>query len=150
LARLLYSKKTPGGGLAPGPPPPAAGRTFQKFVWRNGGITIALAFLSLLLPPLTSATPQLIATAGPGYTISLTTGGRKVIKLKRGTYVVIVRDRSKIHNFHLSGISPIRFDKKTRVSLIGTVTWKVTLVPGVYRYACDSHPAQMSARFQVF
>src|SRR4029450_9548974 len=43
-------------------------------------------------------------TVGPGFTIGLTMHGKKVTKLKAGTaYRFVIRDRSSIHDFHLSG-----------------------------------------------
>ena len=41
------------------------------------------------------------ATVGPGYTISLTKNGSRVVRLKPGLYRITVADRSAIHNFKL-------------------------------------------------
>jgi hypothetical protein len=47
-------------------------------------------------------------TVGPGFTIGLTMHGKKVTKLKAGTaYRFLIRDRSSIHDFHLSGPASI-------------------------------------------
>ena len=66
---------------------------------------VALAASSPLSPcrPPSPATPTLNGTVGPGFTITLTQGGKKVTKLKAGTYVFKIADKSKIHNFHLTG-----------------------------------------------
>ena len=43
-------------------------------------------------------------TVGPGFTITLTLGGKKVTKLKAGTrYRFVISDRAPIHDFHLIG-----------------------------------------------
>src|SRR4051794_13688828 len=50
------------------------------------------------------AVPRLLATVGPNATISLTSAaGKTLASLKAGTYSIVVRDRSKAHNFHLVG-----------------------------------------------
>ena len=41
------------------------------------------------------------ATVGPGFTISLTKNGSRVVRLKPGLYRITVADRSGIHNFKL-------------------------------------------------
>ena len=44
------------------------------------------------------------AHLGPGFTITLkTTAGKAVKSMRTGTYTVVVRDRSRIHNAHLVG-----------------------------------------------
>src|SRR5215216_6008667 len=52
-----------------------------------------------------AATPKpLTGTVGPGFTITLTTQGKNVTKLKAGTpYRFVISDRSSIHDFHLTG-----------------------------------------------
>ena len=43
-------------------------------------------------------------TVGPGFTIGLTSNGKKVTKLKAGVpYRFVIGDRASIHDFHLSG-----------------------------------------------
>ena len=66
----------------------------------------------LAVPAALAATPTLVGTDGPGFTITLTKGGKKVSKLKAGTYVFKIADKSTIHNFHLKGPG---IDKKTSV-----------------------------------
>jgi plastocyanin len=94
----------------------------------------------------TKAGAKLSGTVGPGFRISLRKGAAAVKKLARGSYTVAVRDLSGDHNFHLSGPG---LDKKTGVSFKGTVTWKVTLRKGTYRYVCDPHVAIMRGAFTV-
>jgi plastocyanin len=90
---------------------------------------------------------KLVATVGPGMTISLKKNGIKVTKLKPGRYSITVRDRSAFHNFHLKGPG---VDKKTTVGYVGAKTWlPLRLVVGTYRYWCDPHRAVMHGSFRV-
>jgi plastocyanin len=101
-------------------------------------------------PPPPAPAPRvkrLTATVGPGFSISLTSGGKKVTRLKAGRYRITVRDRSPMHNFHLTGPG---LNKKTAVAFHGTVTWTVTLKKGkTYRYICDPHKTTMKGSFRV-
>lgn len=98
-------------------------------------------------PPPPPPATTLIATVGPGFTISLRTrSGRRVTRVRRGRYRIVVRDRSSMHNFHLRGP---RINKKTSVAFRGTRTWTVTLRAGRYRYVCDPHAARMRGSFRV-
>jgi hypothetical protein len=94
----------------------------------------------------TTTTNRLVATVGPGFTITLTRGGRKVTRLKPGTYTIAVRDRAAIHNFHLRGTG---VNKATGVAFVGTRTWKVKFVRGLYRYQCDPHADHLRGSFRV-
>jgi plastocyanin len=90
--------------------------------------------------------PKLVGTDGPGFTITLTQGGKKVKALKAGTYTIAIRDKSNIHNFHLTGPG---VNKKTSVGFTGNKTWKVKLKKGTYRYVCDPHRTIMKGSFTV-
>jgi plastocyanin len=109
-------------------------------------IVAALAALALLVASAQAATPKLVATDGPGFTITLTKNGKKVTKLMHGTYKIVVNDKSNIHNFHLTGPG---LNKKTSVSSTGTTTWKVTLKKGTYKFVCDPHAGIMKGSFKV-
>jgi plastocyanin len=62
--------------------------------------------------------------------------------MKRGTYTVLVRDKSAIHNAHV--IAPGGVSKKTGVAFVGTTTWKLRLTKtGTLRYRCDPHAATL-------
>ena len=92
-------------------------------------------------------TQTLVATVGPGFTISLrTASGRRVTRLRAGRYRIVVRDRSAAHNFHLIGRG---VNKTTRVGFRGTSRWTVTLRRGTYRYVCDPHARGMRGSFRV-
>ena len=99
------------------------------------------------VPTALASTPTLNGVVGPGFNISLKEAGTKVTKLKAGTYVIKVSDKSNIHNFHLTG--PGGFSKKTSVGGTGTTTWKVTLKKGTYKYVCDPHASIMKGSFTV-
>jgi plastocyanin len=109
---------------------------------------VALAALAaaLVVPAATAATPTLNGTDGPGFTITLTKGGKKVTKLTHGTYVFKIADKSNIHNFHLTGPG---MNKKTSVGAKGTFTWTLTLKKGTYKFVCDPHASFMKGSFTV-
>ena len=99
-----------------------------------------------ILPSALASTPTLTGTVGPGFTITLTQGGKKVSKLKAGKYVVKVSDKSSIHNFHLKGPG---VDKSTSVSKTGSSSWTITLKKGKYTFVCDPHASIMKGSFTV-
>jgi plastocyanin len=104
--------------------------------------TVTLASTSL------AATPKLIGTVGPGFTITLTEGGRKVTKLKAGTYTFAITDKSSIHSYGLDG--PHGFAKDfTTVPFKGTKSFTVKLKVGKYKYYCSAHESTMFGNFSV-
>lgn len=104
--------------------------------------------LALLAPAAAhAANPQLLASVGPGFTISLTdAAGARVTHLDPGTYDVVVDDQAEEHDFHLQGPGVDRF---TDVSFVGKVTWTVTLADGVYTFKCDPHASALRGSFTV-
>ena len=107
----------------------------------------AVAALAFALPG-TAATPKLVATVGPGETITLrTAAGAPVRALRAGVYTVVARDKSDEHNFRIVGPG---VNKATSVGSTGTVTWKVKLVRGKgYRFQCDPHSDDMRGTFRA-
>jgi plastocyanin len=100
-------------------------------------------------PPVTTPPrPQrLTATVGPSFTISLrNAAGARVTTLRPGAYVITVRDRSRFHNFRLTGPGVRR---TTSVGFMGTRTWTVRLRAGTYRFQCDPHKHRMKGSFRV-
>ena len=93
-----------------------------------------------------AATPKLTASVADPLNISLTAGGKKVSKLKAGTYTIVVHDTAADHNFHLRGPG---VNKSTSVSGKSAATWKVTLKKGTYTYVCDPHSSFMKGSFTV-
>jgi plastocyanin len=119
---------------------------------RRSMLRIRFAVLTLLAVALvavasaSAATPTLNASDGPGFTISVKKGGKKVTSLKAGKYKIVVKDLSNLHNFHLTGPG---VNKKTGVGPKGTFTWTVTLKKGTYKYICDPHATIMKGSFKV-
>lgn len=114
---------------------------------------IALACgIALLVPGSASGvTHTLVASVGKNdaYTISLTLNGKRVTPLPAGTYVIVVHDYSKRHNFALGSITTSTRIFTGSVPGIGSKTYRVTLTPGSYAYACSAHPTTMNGRFTV-
>lgn len=111
---------------------------------------LAAAFLALALAASTAAmgtATKLTGTVGPGFTITLKKGSKKVSKLPHGKYTIVVRDRSRIHNFRLKG--PGLNKEITKVGFVGTKQVTVTLKKGKYTYVCDPHKAAMRGSFSV-
>jgi plastocyanin len=99
---------------------------------------------ALVLAPASSASrglPVLTGTVGPGFTIKMSAK-----TVKPGTYAITIRDLSAFHNFHLWGPG---FDRATSVERKQTVTWRVRLRKGIYRYVCDPHATSMKGTLTV-
>ena len=109
-------------------------------------LVAAFAALALVVASAQAATPKLVGTVGPGFTITLTQGGKKVTTLMHGRYTIAVSDKSNIHNFHLSGPG---LNKSTSVGGKGTTAWIVTLKKGTYKFVCDPHASIMKGSFKV-
>ena len=111
----------------------------------NGSFTVGnVATPPVTNPPSNAVSPRtkLALTSGPGYTITLKTAAGKTVKrMRTGTYTVVVRDRSSIHNAHLVG--PGGANRFTTVPYRGTRTWKVSLArAGTLQFLCDPHARQ--------
>jgi hypothetical protein len=85
-------------------------------------------------------------SVGPGFTISLKRGASNVTTIKRGQWRLAVRDRSSIHNFHLTGPG---VNRSTSVGATGTRSFLVNLGPGRYTFVCDPHASTMRGSFRV-
>jgi hypothetical protein len=97
--------------------------------------------------PSPSAAAKLVATVGPGFTISLrTAAGAPVKRLRHGRYRIVVRDRAAVHNFHLVGPG---VNRSTKVPFVGTSTWTLTLGRGTFAFRCDPHRAVLHGAFSV-
>ncbi len=93
------------------------------------------------------ATPKLLATVGPSNTISLKSASGKALKtVKAGVYSITVRDRSKVHNFHLVGKG---VNRKSGLVGVSTVTWKVKLSAGALRFYSDKSPTTVKGSVKV-
>ena len=97
--------------------------------------------------PTPKPAPKLLATVGPKAAISLrSASGAPLKSVKAGTYSVVVRDRSKAHNFHLVGV---RVNKKSSVAAVGTTTWKLKLSKGTLRFYSDKAPKTVKGSVKV-
>jgi hypothetical protein len=99
-----------------------------------------------------SSTPTLKGVVGPGYSIKLTKGGKKIGSLKAGTYKFVISDRSNFHNFTVEREKPSKPKVEmhlTGTGFTGTKTVKMTLKPGSWSFYCSNHEAQMHGDFKV-
>lgn len=111
-------------------------------------LTALVAAVALVVSVPVGAAPKVVkGTVGPGFTISLSSGGKKVASLKAGTYRFDVSDRSASHDFHLTG--PGVNKVITGVGYQGTKSVTVKLRRGTYRYVCDPHASSMKGSFRV-
>lgn len=94
-------------------------------------------------PPATTLT----ARVGPGAKAAATSPyGHPLTALRAGVYTLTVTDSSTRESFHLTGP---RVDKTTTLRGVGTVSWKLTLRPGTYRYRSDRARSSAAGRFVV-
>ena len=99
-----------------------------------------------------SATPTLKGVVGPGFSIKLMKGGKKVKTLKAGKYRIVISDKSDFHDFTLEREKPSRPKLEKHVTAVAftgskTITW--TLKPGSWRAYCSVHEAEMHQDFKV-
>jgi hypothetical protein len=98
-------------------------------------------------PPAPPAPTRLNASVGPGNTISLrTAAGARVRSLPAGRYRIVVRDRSRRHNFRLTGPG---IGRATGVRFRGTVTWTLNLRAGAYRFFSVPQARRVRGSFRV-
>jgi plastocyanin len=124
-------------------------------MWRNASLVVALAAVALAAASSALASssagvkaPTLVGTVGPGYTITLRSGGKAVKTLKAGTYRLVVHDRASIHAFSLDGPGGLAKDV-TAVPFVGTKSVTLRLKAGSYRYFCPPHQSIMFGTFVV-
>lgn len=97
-----------------------------------------------------ASTPTLKGTVGPGYTISLTKGGKPVKSLKAGTYMLVVTDNSSMHNFTIERQTKPKIEKHpTSTAFTGTKSMKIVLKKGSWKYYCSVHESTMHGFFTV-
>ena len=108
---------------------------------------LALLVLAVIFAGSAGAARTLSGKVGPGFTISLKSGGKTVRSVAPGSYRISVSDRSDIHNFHLRG--PGVNKRITSVGFEGTKSVTLRLRKGTYRYQCDPHSSLMHGRFKV-
>ena len=109
----------------------------------KGTFTVGAAATTPTTPPAPSPAPKpaaakLTGSVGPGKSISLgTADGSGLSSLSAGPATIVIRDRSKSDNFHVTGPG---LSLSTGVAFRGIKTWKVTLKAGRYTYRSDPHP----------
>jgi plastocyanin len=109
---------------------------------------VAAAALAATGSGTAASAKSVTGTVGPDFTIGLAMHGKKVTKLKAGTaYRFVIRDRSSIHDFHLSGPGLNRV--LTSVPFTGTKSFVLRLRKGSYRFVCDPHSGIMHGRFNA-
>ena len=108
---------------------------------------VALVAAVTVLAGQAAAVKTLSGSVGPGFTISVERGGKKVRSVSAGTYRIRVRDRSDIHNFHIRGPGVNRVI--TSVDFEGVKSRTMRLRKGTYRYVCDPHSDDMKGSFKV-
>ena len=90
---------------------------------------------------------KLQLTVGPTALITLrNAAGKRVTAVKRGLYDVVVRDRSRVHNAHLVGVG---VNRKTGLTAVVTVTWRVRLRVGLLRFYSDKAPKIVRGSIRV-
>jgi hypothetical protein len=102
----------------------------------------AVAVTVALVGSAGAASARLTGKVGPGFTIDLRAGGKKVTRLKAGIpYRLTVSDRSEDHDFRLSGPGVNRV--VTAEEFVGTRTVVVRFRAGTYRFLCAPHADHM-------
>ena len=99
-----------------------------------------------------SSVRTLKGVVGPGYSISLKMGGKKVKTLKAGKYKIVISDKSDFHNFTLEREKPSKPEMEKHITstpFTGSKTLVWTLKPGSWRAYCSNHEAQMHQDFKV-
>jgi plastocyanin len=114
-----------------------------------GAVSVLVVTAALVFAVMAQAAPtKLMGTVGPGATISLkTTTGKRVSVLPRGSYQIVVRDRSDDHNFAMRGPGVNR--TLTGVDFVGTKTVTVKLGAGRYTFVCTPHSDEMRGSFGI-
>ena len=118
----------------------------RKALFSAVAATIAAAVL--VAGTAMAAAPKVVGKVGPGHTIGVTIGGKRVKTLKAGTqYRFVVTDRSEDHDFRLvgPGVSKVI----TSEGFVGTKTAVVTFRKGTYRFFCAPHAEDMRGTFRA-
>jgi hypothetical protein len=111
-------------------------------------VVVAAAALATTAFARHAATPTLVGTDGPGFTIDLKNAGKKVATLKAGSYKFVIHDRATIHGWSLDG--PNGFAKDlSPVPFMGTKTVTLKLKAGTYKFYCPAHEPTMFGHFTV-
>lgn len=115
----------------------------------QGAAAVAVAMLASASAQ--ASPPKLIGTVGPGFTITLTKGGKTVTKLKAGKYTFVIRDKATIHDFVLEKeTGGGKFETQlTTDPFVGTKKATVKLTKRKWKYYCAPHESSMFGFFTV-
>jgi plastocyanin len=110
----------------------------------------AAAALFVLAGPASAARPKLIGVVGKNnaFKITLSFNGKIAKTLRAGTYTVVIHDDSQMHNYELDGPHGKSWTF-TKVPFVGTKTFTLKLVPGMYKAYCAPHESVMFQHFTV-
>jgi hypothetical protein len=86
-------------------------------------------------PPAPRPVRRLAGSVGPGATIAVRVGARKLTALKAGPVVLTVRDLSTKDNFHLTGPGVNRATSRAGKAIL---MWRLSLKRGLYVYRSDA------------
>jgi plastocyanin len=114
---------------------------------RRTGVLGAASIVALMLAIVgfasSSQNPTLIGFVGTndGFDIGLTdANGTPVTRVTPGTYTFLIRDRSRLHNFHFASNEDRTVDFRTELDFVGEQSFTVTLQADTrYAYACEPH-----------
>lgn len=125
-------------------------------------LAIATALPATATPPTLYASLDdvpVVGEFGRGFKLVfvMTSHGRRVTRIRAGTYSLVVDDRSKVMNFHLIGpggadvraVKPAGKHVMTGVESKGKVTFVVRLTRGTYTYYSDPHASSIRKTFRV-
>jgi hypothetical protein len=105
----------------------------RRLAWIAITGAAAVALVSALSAPASTTVTTLVGTTGPETVITLKQNGKRVTRLKPGRYRLTVRDRERVHDFHLRG--PGMNNRMITDSFFqGTKTVTVTFKKGRYTY----------------
>jgi plastocyanin len=117
---------------------------------RSAVLALVALVVGLLASPSQAAPKKLVGTVGPGFTITLKSGGKKVTKLKAGKYTFVISDKASIHDFVVEQQSGGKFEKQlTSVPFVGTKATTITLKKGKWKFYCAPHESGMFGFFTV-
>jgi hypothetical protein len=108
-----------------------------------GAASIVALTLAIVGFASSSQNPTLIGFVGTndGFDIGLTdANGTPVTRVTPGTYTFLIRDRSRLHNFHFASNEDRTVDFRTELDFVGEQSFTVTLHDDTqYAYACEPH-----------
>jgi hypothetical protein len=108
-----------------------------------GAASIVALALAIVGFASSSQNPTLIGFVGTndGFDIGLTdANGTPVTRVTPGTYTFLIRDRSRLHNFHFASNEDRTVDFRTELDFVGEQSFTVTLQDDTqYAYACEPH-----------